>query len=293
MNSSDFHEKLYNYKEKHNLMHSGMTSRFLDGVMKNVKYYKRIGSPGKYRYFYTKDEYDAFINNQPTKSGAAAEAAKKNPSPSYGYSSSFTSTSKNNGSAADAAAREADKRQEWENKKKTSQVGKNEAERLKVSGASAEAEREAAKRQAYEDRLKGKTGAAAEDAREAAKRDAYSRKKNYDRQKEAMKMFKVRRSYEPAEFEQLAKDAGVADVNNMTLADQIKIVKKDAEIREDLDKFAKWYNKGLKEKTAYFRLLKEAGINIKDPSKLSYDDAKKLIKVYNINRKLFDNIMNI
>lgn len=255
MNSSDFYEKLYNYKEKHNLMHSGMASRFLDGVMKNVKYYKRIGSPGKYRYFYTKDEYDAFVNNQPTKSGAAAEAAKKKPN--------------------------------------TSQVGKNEAERLRVSGAAAEAEREAAKRQAYEDRLKGKTGAAAEDAREAAKRDAYFRKKNYDQQKEAMKMFKVRQSYEPAEFEQLAKDAGVADVNNMTLADQIKIVKKDAEIREDLDKFANWYKKGIKEKTAYFRLLKEAGINIKDPSKLSYDDAKKLIKIYNINRKLFDNIMNI
>lgn len=66
MNRYDFYSNLNN---KNTLMHH---SSLYGKERENVKYYKRIGEPGKYIYFYTKEEWDAYNNNQ----RASADNAK-------------------------------------------------------------------------------------------------------------------------------------------------------------------------------------------------------------------------
>ena len=57
MDSFEFYYNLDTYN-KNSLKHSGESS--LKGQQReNVKYYKREGTPGHYRYYYTKEEYEA------------------------------------------------------------------------------------------------------------------------------------------------------------------------------------------------------------------------------------------
>ena len=134
MTRNEYYGNLMLYKKNHkdSLEHS---SSLLNRFMENTKYYKRIGQPGKYRYFYTKEEYDAYANNEAKKSGAAAEAARQaqNRNAYEVQKSTKVATGKgpnsDNGSAADAARREAEKRQQYEDQKKAEQKAREEYEK--------------------------------------------------------------------------------------------------------------------------------------------------------------------
>lgn len=67
MNSWQFYSKLQQYKDKSTLSHAGLksVSNLTTGLknMKNYGYYNKIDNfygPGKSRYFYSKDEWDAY-----------------------------------------------------------------------------------------------------------------------------------------------------------------------------------------------------------------------------------------
>lgn len=130
MNRNEFYNNIQKYKENQKVEHSAFASKLLGKVMDNAKYYKRIGNPGNYKYFYTKEEYDAFLDKN--KSGAAAEAAREANKKKY-ESGIKTGTGKgsnnDNGSAADAARREAEKRQQYEDQKKAEQKAREEYEK--------------------------------------------------------------------------------------------------------------------------------------------------------------------
>lgn len=68
MNSFEFYSKLQQYKDKNTLSHAGIPASYkklATGLnnMKNYGYYNKIDNfygPGKSRYFYSKDEWDAY-----------------------------------------------------------------------------------------------------------------------------------------------------------------------------------------------------------------------------------------
>lgn len=68
MNSFEFYSKLQKYKDKNTLSHAGIPASYkklATGLnnMKNYGYYNKIDNfygPGKSRYFYSKDEWDAY-----------------------------------------------------------------------------------------------------------------------------------------------------------------------------------------------------------------------------------------
>lgn len=68
MNSIEFYSKLQQYKDKNTLSHAGIPASYkklATGLnnMKNYGYYNKIDNfygPGKSRYFYSKDEWDAY-----------------------------------------------------------------------------------------------------------------------------------------------------------------------------------------------------------------------------------------
>lgn len=57
MDSFEFYSNLDLYNNKNSLQHSGST--LLGTQRENTKYYKREGTPGNYKYYYTKEEYEA------------------------------------------------------------------------------------------------------------------------------------------------------------------------------------------------------------------------------------------
>lgn len=59
-------------KMQYELSHAGYGTSSLKGTQQdNVKYYKRIGKPGEYRYFYTKEAWDAYNKEASTKTNNA------------------------------------------------------------------------------------------------------------------------------------------------------------------------------------------------------------------------------
>ena len=70
MNRHEFYDCLNTYKA---LEHKA--DPLLGYQNPNAKYYKREGEPGHYRYYYTKEEYDA-AHNPNGSANAAAEQAK-------------------------------------------------------------------------------------------------------------------------------------------------------------------------------------------------------------------------
>lgn len=57
-----------NYRRAQEIMHAGYQKSPLRGLQKdNAKYYKRIGEPGNYRYFYNKEDWDAYQKEISTK----------------------------------------------------------------------------------------------------------------------------------------------------------------------------------------------------------------------------------
>ena len=167
MTRNEYYGNLMLYKKNHkdSLEHS---SSLLNRFMENTKYYKRIGQPGKYRYFYTKEEYDAYANNEAKKSGAAADASREakernayernklNPAVRFkqgidqaiNYNKNKQGDNKNydvykghkdNGTAADAASREDERRLEYAKKNnplnKFINNGKNNSEGNKSNPA--------------------------------------------------------------------------------------------------------------------------------------------------------------
>lgn len=57
MDSFEFYSNLDLYNNKNSLQHSG--SALIGTQRENTKYYKREGTPGNYKYYYTKEEYEA------------------------------------------------------------------------------------------------------------------------------------------------------------------------------------------------------------------------------------------
>ena len=130
MNRNEFYNNIQKYKDSQKVEHSAFASKLLGKVMDNAKYYKRIGNPGNYRYFYTKEEYDAFADKN--KSGAAAEAAREASKKNYENGikiGTAKGSNSDNGTAADAARREAEKRQQYEDQKKAEQKAREEYEK--------------------------------------------------------------------------------------------------------------------------------------------------------------------
>lgn len=123
MTRNEYYGNLMLYKKNHkdSLEHS---SSLLNRFMENTKYYKRIGQPGKYRYFYTKEEYDAYANNEAKKSGAAADAARQAQNRNAYEVQKGTKvaagkgSNSDNGTAKDQARREAEKRQAYEDEQR-------------------------------------------------------------------------------------------------------------------------------------------------------------------------------
>lgn len=72
MNRYDFYSNIIDHNN--NLKHN---SPLYGKERDNVKYYKRIGEPGKYTYFYTKEEWDAYNNNQKASADNARGAGNK------------------------------------------------------------------------------------------------------------------------------------------------------------------------------------------------------------------------
>jgi len=78
MDSFEFYYNLDSYN-KNSLIHRAENS--LKGTQKqNVKYYKREGTPGKYKYFYTKEEYEASKNSDNSDNKTNNDAKKNNKS---------------------------------------------------------------------------------------------------------------------------------------------------------------------------------------------------------------------
>ena len=123
MTRNEYYGNLMLYKKNHkdSLEHS---SSLLNRFMENTKYYKRIGQPGKYRYFYSKEEYDAYANNEAKKSGAAADAARQAQNRNVYETQKATKvaagkgSNSDNGTAKDQARREAEKRQAYEDEQR-------------------------------------------------------------------------------------------------------------------------------------------------------------------------------
>lgn len=76
MNRFEFYSNVQKY-EKNKLNHSTFGDKAKGYMQDKHLYYKRIGNPGNYKYFYTKEEYDNHIKSQSNKSGAAAEAERE------------------------------------------------------------------------------------------------------------------------------------------------------------------------------------------------------------------------
>lgn len=76
MNRFEFYSNVQKY-EKNKLNHSTLGDKAKGYMQDKHLYYKRIGNPGNYKYFYTKEEYDNFAKGQSNKSGAAAEAERE------------------------------------------------------------------------------------------------------------------------------------------------------------------------------------------------------------------------
>lgn len=75
MDSFEFYYNLDSYN-KNSLRHMGASS--LRGTQKdNVKYFKREGTPGNYRYYYTKEEYEAAKNHESKPEKLKTEKTKK------------------------------------------------------------------------------------------------------------------------------------------------------------------------------------------------------------------------
>ena len=82
MDRNAFFDNLKEYR----LTHKSIESEYLEhatGQRENVKYYKREGEPGHYRYYYTKEEYDAAhkdntkTNNINKRTAQVKEQSKK------------------------------------------------------------------------------------------------------------------------------------------------------------------------------------------------------------------------
>ena len=72
MNRFEFYSNAHDYE----LSHSSVFDRAKGYFHKNHLYYKRIGNPNNYKYFYTEDEYNKYMKSTP-HSYAKEEAARK------------------------------------------------------------------------------------------------------------------------------------------------------------------------------------------------------------------------
>ena len=85
MNSFEFYSKLQQYKDKSTLSHASIPASYKNlatglNNMKNYGYYNKIDNfygPGKSRYFYSKDEWDAYQREKDAMYQKAKDEVKK------------------------------------------------------------------------------------------------------------------------------------------------------------------------------------------------------------------------